>query len=238
MEELQTVQADLVPLLDVLDMSWDATPELRGRIDAALDRLREECMADFTQGFAEVVAGIAGTTPQAILDGMPAEDRALVEGVHLIAAIEALGIDRRAKLRAIQEAYASATGKPWAGVRFFSFEEAADDATVPVLHAMDMQADALGVFLVNVLDDATIPRCQALLDGSTTPPYGADLTDEHHATCWRIAHVTQLADSGKVTGEPAPPEQSYRPGAPGVPLALPAHRPLPMPPRVSDLIAY
>ena len=236
MAELEALQGDLVPLLDPLDMSWDVTPELRGQIDAALDHLREECMADFTQSFADVVAGIAGTTPQAILDSMPAEDRALADGVHFIAAVEALGIDRRAKLRAVQQAYATATGQPWDRVRFFSFEEAADDATVPVLHAMDMQPDALGVFLVNVLDDATIPRCQSLLDDGATPPYGADLSDEHHATCWRIAHVTQLADSGKVTGETSPPEQSSR--RPRVPLALPAHRPLPVPPLLSDLILY
>lgn len=236
MADLEALQADLVPQLDMLDMTWDVDAELRGRIDAGLGRLREECMADFTQSFADVVAGIAGTTPQAILDGMTAEDRALAEGVHFIAAIEALGIDRRAKLRAVEQAYATATGQPWDRVRYFSTEEAADDATVPVLDAMDMQPDALGVFLVNVLDDATIPRCRSLLDDGATPPYGADLSDEHHATCWRIAHVAQLADSGKVTGESSTPGQSYR--RPRVPLVLPDHRPLPLPPRLSDLILY
>ena len=234
MADFEALQADLVPHLDQLDMTWDVDAELRGRIDAALDRLEGECMADFTQSFADVVAGIAGTTPQTILDAMSAEDRALAEGVHFLAAVEALQLDRRAKQRAVAAAYTTATGKPWDRVRFFSFEEAADDATVPVLHAMDMPADALGTFLFNVLDETTIPRCQALLEDRTTPPYGGDLSDEHHATCWRIGHVTQLADSGKVTSDT--PEQSYRPAR--IPLDLPHHRPLPMPRRLSDLIAY
>jgi hypothetical protein len=237
MAELPAVQADLVAKLDLLDTSLDADADMRARIDAALDRIREECMADFTQSFADVVAGITGATPQAILDAMPAEDRALTEGVHFIAAVEALGIDRRSKLRAVEQAYATATGQPWDRVRFFSTEEAADDATVPVLHAMEMAPDALGTFLVSALDTASAQRCQGILDDGHTPPYGKDLSDEHHATCWRVAHVTQLGDSGLVTGgTTSPPGQSYR--APRVPLALPAHRPLPVPPPLADRIAY
>jgi hypothetical protein len=62
-----------------------------------------------------------------------------------------------------------------------------------VLRDMGLAPDGVGQFFQTALLTGEIgAQCNALLSAKTTPPYG-DLVDEHHGTCWRIAHVRQLA---------------------------------------------
>jgi hypothetical protein len=205
-------------------------PSIQVRVDEVLLALRDECLFDFAQDFVEALAEIAGVPVEEIRAQFTPEDLALVEGVHFIDGVIALAVDRRERMRAIEESFAAETGLPWSAVRYYSYEEAADDATVPVLDASGVAADGLAGFLFRLQDPDTQVACSKILDGGQVPPYGADLSDEHHATCWRVDHVEQVAASGVLTG--GKDELRRR-----EPLARRAPR-VPYPRRLSDLVVY
>jgi hypothetical protein len=211
-------------------------PSLPARVDEALIALRDECLFDFQDSFIDVVAEIAGATPDEIRGSLTPEDLKLVEGVHFIDAVADLTLDRRIRMNEVEEAFTAETGLPWDALRYFSYEEAADDATVPVLDALGVAADGLAEFLFEAQDVDTQGACAGFLDAGQVPPYGADLSDEHHATCWRVDHVEALAASGLVTdGLTA----STTTRAAAARRRAPVRRaPRLIPPRLSDLIVY
>ncbi len=201
--------------------------QLPARVAGTLAAIRNECLAGFTRDFIEVVAALTGGTVEAIEAGLTAEDKALVKGKHVMDGIAALALDRRAKMRALEVEFETTTGRPWSALRYFSYEEDADDVSVPVLRAAQFDPSALGPFLVSLLAPAAVTRCHALLDERTVPPYGVDLLDEHHSICWRAHHIRQVAEStGKRASRPVP----------HVEVASPAR--LPIPRRLSDRLAY
>src|SRR6185369_10275675 len=117
--------------------------------------------------------------------GMPASDVALIKGIHAIAGIANLTADRRTKLRATEGAFEQLTGAPWTSLRYFSFEEDADDTTVPVLRAAGYKPSANADFLIGAgLPGQAGATCAAQIDAGQVPHYGVDLADPHHATCW------------------------------------------------------
>ena len=133
----------------------------------------------------------------------------VVPGGHLMAAL--LG-QRDANLRQIEAAFPdTAHGAPWTAVRYFSEEEDADDTSVPVLRAAGLDPAGLATFLQDVLlPPEGTAACKDLLASGAIPPYGIDLEDTHHATCWRVFHVRQLAAGGRaapraLTAQPLPP---------------------------------
>jgi hypothetical protein len=215
-----------------LDQSYAPAEPARPLVDAAFAALRDECMADGVPSFAEVIGGLFGVNPDVALDGMPERDRELIEGKHAVDAIAALVLDRRAAMRAVEAEFAERTGEPWSSLRYFSYEEAADDATVPVLRGIDdVEPDGLAdFFLDSVLEGEARDACRAELGGGKVPGYGADLTDEHHATCWRVHHVRAVADAKPREGRLVTLPRSLGPAR--------APRPRLLPPRLSDLIVY
>jgi hypothetical protein len=134
---------------------------------------------------------------------MSAHDKQLVKGKHFIDGFTALVADRRATMRAAETSFTTATGRPWSALRYFSYEEDADDVSVQVLRAAGLDPAGEGGFLLAALGDLRV-RCEAILDAGEVPPYGANYADEHHATCWRVYHVRQLAKLGKVAARPVP----------------------------------
>jgi hypothetical protein len=137
-----------------------------------------------------------------------------------------LGEDRRAKLRAIEADFARQTGAPWTAVRYFSTEEDADDTSVPVLRNAGLEPTGLGDFLANVLPADQQAKCRALIDGGKVPPYGADLVDDHHGTCWRVYHIGAYAkhtDKAAMTAR--------------LPVDAPAPKRL-LPPTLRDVVMY
>lgn len=230
--DLRALADDLTAHISPLDAGLHLDQPVRERVDTVLAAVRDQCLADFHDGFIEVVAGIAGVTPEQIKASLTAEDLAMVEGKHLVDAVAALAIDRRSKMRATEAAFASAAGYGWDRLRFYSTEEAADDATVPVLHQIPLDPQGLGSFFLKaLLDPDTSAACSAIIGRGEVPPYGADLSDEHHATCWRVDHVRALAASGKLYPHDDP-SQYLRLAPPA-----PARRRL-IPPRLSDLVVY
>ncbi len=220
---------DIRGSIDTLDTSLNidlgAVPP---RVSAALDALKNECLANFTKSFVEVVAAISGQTPEAIDAALSPHDRELVKGKHIVDAISALALDRRATMRAAEEQFTMQTGRPWTALRYFSIEEDADDVSVDVLRGAELDPAGQGMFLLTAIPNDRA-RCEQLIASGEVPPYGVDLSDEHHATCWRVHHIDQLA--------------SARMGATGARVApqatgVTAPKRLPLPRRLRDRISH
>jgi hypothetical protein len=221
-DELQARLGELAPVTDPLSGAVAAPDGFAARAAAALARLRDDCLPNFTKTFVEVVAGIAGVPPEQIDAMLPAEDKALIAGLHVVDAIAALTADRRAKMIAIEDGFASATGEPWSALRYFSIEEDADDVSVPVLRGAALDPAGLGTFLAALIADRA--ACEAVIAGGDVPPYGVDLVDDHHATCFRIYHIGAFA------------QHTARLRPPTLPLSTP--RPRLLPPRLGDVVVY
>ena len=184
------IKATVDPISGALAL--DAT--IPDRVQQVLQDLRTGCFASFTADLIHVGATLGNTTPEMIEAAMTPEDIALVKGKHVVDGIAVLTADRRAKMRAIESAFEAKTGRPWSALRYFSAEEDADDVTVPVLRHAKVQPDAIGPFFVSFLPDEAEARCQSMLDRREVPPYGIDIQDDHHGTCWRAHHVRQFAE--------------------------------------------
>jgi hypothetical protein len=170
--------------------------QVRTRATAALAALRSECLAGFTRSFVEVLAALSNTTPAAIEAALDANDRALVTGKHLIDAIAALVADRRGQMRATEQEFERVTHEPWTNLRYFSYEEDADDVAVTVLRASHLDPAGNATFLRSALPAEARTRCDAVLDANEVPHFGVDLFDEHHSTCWRVYHSRAMAERG------------------------------------------
>jgi peptidase M48-like protein len=229
--------ARAIDLLNALRAQLDATDPLDGRLTidlapipaqvaAALGALRDECLAGVTESYPELVAELTGQTAAQVDAALAPHDRALVAGKHVIDALAALVADRRATMRAAEAQLATATGHPWSALRYFSFEEDADDKSVTVLRAAGFDPTGNAGFLRLILPADPRARCDARLAAHQVPAYGLDLTDAHHATCWRVDHQHALADRRRAKPRPAAP-------APG--RARPARI---LPPRLADQLAY
>ena len=159
---------------------------------AFLAALRDQCLAGSTTSFIDLAASHFGIPAAAVEEGLSPEDRALIEGRHVVDQITALTSDRYRRMREVAAQLVTDTGADVTSLRYYSSEEAADDSTVPVLAAAGFPADGAAEFFFRILPDAAASECRSLIAAGTIPPYGP-LTDEHHGTCWRALHIKTLA---------------------------------------------
>jgi len=226
------IRADLHAGVDPIDLhaAIDLAP-FQDRVAEALAALRDECLPE-GPSYIDVLAELNSVTAADYAAQLSPHDRALVDGQHVIDGIAALTEDRRAAMRAAEAAFSQATGQPWSALRYFSIEEDADDTSVAVLRAAGRDPAGEAAYLPLLLpDDATRERCAALVDAGTVPPYGVDLTDDHHAMCWRIFHVTDEA-------APAQPRPHAITPANASALDVAIPDPIRLPERVADHVAY
>jgi hypothetical protein len=237
---IDALRNDLSHAVDPLDvrLHTDLTT-VPPRVNAALNALRDECLPAFTKSFVEVYAALNGKTPAEVDAVISAHDKALITGKHVVDALAALIADRRATMRAAELDYLHTTHHLFTDLRYFSTEEDADDTSVAVLRGAHLDPEGEGKWLVPaLLPPEAAARCNAILASNKTPDYGGDLGDEHHATCWRAAHIhkiaQRLASSARTVGEvsPAAPAQITEDEA----VELP--RPFALPPRLADQVMY
>lgn len=237
MADVAELTADIMSYYSTIDQTLHLAGVEQSLIDAqnaVLVALRDQCMSGLTDGYVAILAELNGKTEEQMRAELPDEDEALVDGRHFIEAMAFLASDRRSKMRAVEEAFASETGEPWSRARQYTTEEEADDATIPVLAAMGRDPGGVGPGLQLLDDEATRAECNGLL-AQGAPPYGADLHDEHHANCWRVFHVRELAQSGRLTDGAA---SALRRPAPAAAARPSRYRPLPFPRSPADGIMY
>ena len=226
-DAINAISTDLAAKSDALSGAIAVDATFKPRIDAAFDKLKSQCLPAFSKSFVEVVAAIAGATPEAIEMSLSPEDKTLVTGRHIVDAIRLLGEDRRTKMRALEAKFVRDTGRPWTALRYFSTEEDADNTSVPVLRGASLEPTGLGDFLGAFLG-ANEAACRAAIASGKAPPYGADLTDDHHGTCWRIYNIDAYA---KHTEKRARPSEPRALSTAPVPTRL-------LPPRLRDAVQY
>jgi hypothetical protein len=164
-----------------------------------LTKLRDECFVGFTGDAIAHLAKFTNQNEAQLRAAIPAEFKQGIEGVHFINGIYFWVNKTRQKMREIET-----RGAPWRRVRYFSTEEAADDSSVRTLEAMGLPADGIGRLLPRLAgNEAT---CRPLVDSGAPIPYGENLVDDHHGTCWRAGHVKQVAGTlaGARTLAPVP----------------------------------
>lgn len=110
-------------------------------------------------------------------------------------------------------------------------EEDADDTSVLVLRDAGLEPAGEAGFMLSFLADNQA-RCQSQIDAKQVPAYGVDLSDEHHATCWRAYHMFAWRDAS-AQGPGQSGQAAHRAPVPVAPV-----RQLPIPPRLKDLVVY
>lgn len=159
-----------------------------------IQTLHDDCLAESTASFYDVLAFQVGVTVAKIKASASDEDRALVDGKHIVDALLAVGFDRYAKIDAVEATLQEKTGSGIDSLRYFTTEEAADNVTVPILGNADIASDGFADFFLNrLMSPEDRDECLAILEAGEVPPYGTDLVDDHHATCWRVWNVRRLA---------------------------------------------
>ncbi len=226
---LSSIANDLAGGMDSISGEISVGADIPARVDSAMATVATACFAGFTPDLIEVVAQMVGQPRDVIEGGMSADDIAMVKGKPIIDGFSALLLDRRAKLRQLEALLPMQTGRPWSALRYFSAEEDADDVSVTVLRAANVEPPhAIGEFFVSFLDAEGQERCKDLLARGVVPPYGADLVDEHHGSCWRAHHVRQFSESRKRTRR-----TDHSTGRNPI-----VHTPLPIPRPLSELVMH
>jgi hypothetical protein len=170
---------------------------IQAQLDTALARFRDQCMAGVPDDYIAAHAAVHRLDEATYRASLPVSDRMLVEGKPFVNGMYALVFDRRAKMRQVQQSFATATGLGWSRVRYFTTEEAADDALIAVLDDMAIDPAVAARILPRLmgLSSPSLPVCYELLDSGQVPPYGENLLDDHHSDCWRAHNIKALATS-------------------------------------------
>jgi hypothetical protein len=192
--QLLSLYTSLADYTDIIDFSialegTDATTVILDVLSA----LQQECFAGVPHDALGIIAALNGTTPEALAEQMPPDLIAMVDGQPFVQGIFNWVHYERAQMRDIEEDFVAATGVAWDRARYFSTEEAADDSSVRTLRAMGRAPDGMGRF-VSDIQPGLEAVCRPLVDAGTPIPYGENLADAHHGSCWRASHIDALAD--------------------------------------------
>ncbi|MGE0547360.1 MAG: M48 family metalloprotease [Kofleriaceae bacterium] len=212
------------PLSGGLALNAQVVPS---RVTQVIDALRTDCLASYTLGFVETIAELIGVPAATLRMQIPPEELALVDGKHIVDAIAAVIADRRATQRAVEQSFTTTTGQPWSALRYFSYEEDADDVSVSVLRGAQLDPNSMSTFMASFLPLGARQQCLQLLTTNAVPPYGVDLTDEHHASCWRSHHIKQYAATISSARSPRP-----------VASPVETRSPWAIPPALKDRLVY
>ena len=174
-------------------ISSEVKGDISALTDQALTALQSECVPTFDKTFIDVASDVFGKTPAELEADLTPDELAQVTGKHAVDAIASLTRFERARMRDIEAAF-ERDHAPWSSLRYFSSEEDADDTSVLVLRGTKYQPAAISEFFLSLMPGNVSKQCQTMVDSRDVPPYGVDLSDEHHGTCWRAYHANAFAD--------------------------------------------
>jgi hypothetical protein len=214
MTQLQSVWTQIAQAKNPLDGSVTLAMTAPMTITTVLTKLRDECFAGVTGDAITHIARFYNTDEAALRARMPAELKMGVEGVHLVNGFFTLCSRERLKMREAQARFTTLTGLPWTRLRYYSTEEAADDSSITSLDAMGLPPEGIGLLLPSLANIEA--ACRPLVDGNQPIPYGENLIDDHHATCWRAGHVKAAAvklagTSARIVPRPLGPTRTRLP---------------------------
>ena len=176
-----------------LDANITVTSTIATDAQAALTKLRDECFVGVTGNAITHLSRLAGVPESTLRPLVPADIVAAIETQSVIVGWYNWTLRLRTKMREVEAGFPTAAGAPWSRLRYFSTEEAADDSSASTLIALGLDPTGSGRLLISI-NPAEESACVPLLANPHTIPYGEDLVDDHHASCWRTGHLDLLAD--------------------------------------------
>lgn len=188
-QQIDAVRTAITAAQNPIGGSLDFSNERAQQVDAALATLQNECLASFQLGVIEVMAQLGMTTPDKVEAALAPHDVALVKNKPFVAGLSALVADRRLTMRATEDMLYASANQAWSQLRYFSTEEDADNVSVEVMRAAHKDPASLQQFFQALVPAPVSSACDEVLRLNGFPPYGVDLTDSHHAVCWRMGHV-------------------------------------------------
>ncbi|MBA3820344.1 MAG: M48 family metalloprotease [Deltaproteobacteria bacterium] len=198
-QKVSKMYAELASNTRPLDNSITLPATAPQTIIDMMNEVNAACFVGFTTDVIDVVAADRNLPRATVLSLIPTELRPIIEGKGFMAGVYNWSLNVRTKMRTVEGKLATDTGVPWSRVRYYSTEEAADDASIPTLRAMGLPADGAAKMFMRMSPAALATVCQPLIDGGQPIPYGEDLTDPHHGTCWRAGHITALSKTGRTS---------------------------------------
>lgn len=161
---------------------------------AALANLRA-CVATDTDKLIDTITPLGPAWKDYLMAQLSSGERQLLHARSLDAVLE-LVLTRRKAQRNAEYTFTAQTGEPWSALRFYSYEEEADDYSFHIGRAHGLTGVGIIATMQTVLS-TKLPACEAALaDGPV--PYGKNLLDDHHAPCWRIAHARRVLAADRV----------------------------------------
>lgn len=164
--------------------------------------LQNDCFANLTSDAITVVMEELGVSRAQVVASIDPARLADIEGKPFVQGVYNWGIIARTAMRDVQARFTTARGVPWSRLRYYSTEEAADDASVGILAEMGLEPTAIYDTLLK-LKPGVEASCRSLLASGAAIPYGENLTDDHHGDCWRAGHVEQVAARNASAFRPA-----------------------------------
>lgn len=149
-------------------------------------------------------------------------DEASYLAMPMLDGLFGLAAARRASQRDAQVKMQAEIGRPITAMRYFSYEEQADDTSVDMLKRAKLDAAGAASSWLGYLGDKQEQCVAAHAAGPV--PYGVYLSDAHHGTCWRYAHHLQLAETPDSMAMQTSPIDLVR--QPRVPRPAPVRRPI------------
>ncbi len=170
-----------------LDQSFAIASTETAGIIAATTKLRDDCFMGVAGDAIVHLARLAGVTEAEVRVDLPADIIAAIEGKTVITGWFNAVNTSRTRMREIEAGFQAQAGVPWTRLRYFSTEEDADDVSARIMKQMKLAPDGMAQLLISV-NPSLASDCTPLLGGGGDIPYGEQLMDDHHATCWRAGH--------------------------------------------------
>ena len=154
------------------------------------------CVATDTYKLSDVVGALGPVWIDYVQTELSPNERRLLDARALDGILELI-LTRRKAQRNAEYTFTAQTGEPWTALRFYSYEEEADDYSFHIGRAHGLTGVGIVATMRQVLGSA-YPACEALLESGADVPYGKNLLDDHHAPCWRIQHARQVLAATRV----------------------------------------
>lgn len=194
LQQFVAIHDAIIASRSALDDDITATTNQASMLAPATTTLRDQCFAGvLTPDALAALAALSGIPDATLRAAIPATMKAKIEqpNTTLVVGWYNALFEGRVRMREIETGFMSTFGVPWSRLRMYTTEEAADDASVRVMLDLGLEPDGCGQLLVG-LNSTLKEACDPLL-ATNTAPYGQNLTDDHHATCWRQQHMRAYA---------------------------------------------
>ncbi|HEY4057987.1 MAG TPA: M48 family metalloprotease [Kofleriaceae bacterium] len=174
---------DQLTLADGLDLDGAAGTSLANALSTF-----QTCMRGTSTTYNDLVSAMAQSLTFA--EPLRSDETSLADA-NVVETFTQIARMRRTELAQLEASITAKFSTPWSSLRWYSWEEAADDVAVRYSQ-LDKLAEPGTALLAGLVLGDRLAACEAARV-SNTVPYAADLAEPHHALCWRRDHAFRYA---------------------------------------------